>query len=83
MRVDSEKYNDTKARYISALVIQNCYNKNRGLTYSRAVKENARLKPGIDFWLRCHFQKSDTGLITALKAGMPFDTDKDKKEKCL
>lgn len=48
---EKEKYNYTKARYIAMLVLQNRYNRNRGISYSQAVKENYNIKAGIDCWL--------------------------------
>ncbi|MBQ8604362.1 MAG: hypothetical protein IJ410_05940 [Oscillospiraceae bacterium] len=45
------KYNDNIARYIAMQVIQNRYNKNRGMTYRQAVKKYARVKRSIDYWL--------------------------------
>ena len=51
MNGDDAKYNNTKARYIAFLVLQRRHNKNRGIEYSRAVKENSAIKADIDYWL--------------------------------
>ena len=51
MNKEEERYNNTRARYIAMLIMQNRYNKNRGIAYGQAVKENSRIKADIDFWL--------------------------------
>ena len=48
---DKHKYNDNIARYIAMQVIQNRHNKNRGIPYRQAVKQHARIKRSIDYWL--------------------------------
>ena len=48
---EEEKYNNSKARYLALLVIQHRHNRNRGVDYNRAVKENSAIKAGIDYWL--------------------------------
>jgi len=45
------KYNDSIARYIAMLIIQNRYNTNRGMSYAQAVKKYTHIKRSIDFWL--------------------------------
>ena len=51
------KYNDSTARYIAMLIVQNRYNRNRGMPYRPAVKKYAHLKRSIDYWL----EKIDPG----------------------
>lgn len=83
MREENEKYNDTKARYISALIIQNCYNKNRGMAYAKAVKQNIRLKGSIDFWLKYYCRKAAESGNSALEADKLFNLYMDEKEQSL
>ena len=51
MPMAEEKYNNKKARYLAALVVQNTHNKNLGLPYSRVVAGNMDIKSSIDFWI--------------------------------
>ena len=51
MPMAEEKYNNKKARYLAALVVQNTHNKNLGLSYSRVVAGNMAIKSSIDFWI--------------------------------
>lgn len=51
MPIAEEKYNNKKARYLAALVVQNTYNKNLGMPYSRVVADNMPIKGSIDFWI--------------------------------
>lgn len=83
MRKIIEKYNDTKARYISALIMQNRYNKNRGMTYTKAIKENTRLKGNIDFWLEYYCRKAAETGSPMPEINRLFNDDTDKKEKSL
>jgi len=46
-----EKDNNTKARWLAALVVQHRYNKNLGISYEQAVKDNMHIKSSIDFWI--------------------------------
>lgn len=51
MPAEAEKYNNKKARYLAALVVQNSHNRNRGLPYAKAVRDNMAIKGSIDFWI--------------------------------
>ena len=51
MNGEKDKYNNTKARYIAYLIVQNRYNKNRGVSYLEAVRENISIREDIDFWI--------------------------------
>ncbi len=48
---EKEKYNNKKARYIAALVMQNSRNKNLGISYETAVKNNYSIKGAVDYWI--------------------------------
>ncbi len=48
---EDEKYNNKKARYIAALVLQHRYNKNLGMSYEKAVKEYRGIKAAVDYWI--------------------------------
>ncbi len=60
MNKEKEKYNSTKARYLARLVLQNRYNKNRGLPYEKAVAENTEIKASIDYRLRSGQYSTDS-----------------------
>lgn len=47
----ADKYNDTKARRLAALAVQNMYNKNLGISYDRLLAHNTVRKSNIDFWI--------------------------------
>lgn len=51
MAGQEHKYNDTKARYLAMLAVQNMHNKNLGISYDRLIQQNKIRKGNIDFWL--------------------------------
>lgn len=51
MQAEAEKYNNKKARYLAALVVQNSHNKNLGLPYKKAIQADMAIKGSIDFWI--------------------------------
>ena len=51
MPLTEEKYNNKKARYLAALVVQNSCNKNLGVPYGRVIAGNMAIKSSIDFWI--------------------------------
>lgn len=53
MSINSEdaKYNNIKTRNIAFRILQNSFNKNRGLSYEKAIKDNFSQKEAVDFWL--------------------------------
>ncbi|MBR5521120.1 MAG: hypothetical protein IKU54_03900 [Oscillospiraceae bacterium] len=63
MSDENHKYNDNIARYVAALIVQNRYNHNSGMTYRQAVKKYSRVKRSIDYWLEKTDQKSDRGKV--------------------
>lgn len=51
MTLQQEKYNDTNARNVVALILQNKYNPNLGINLRQAMEKNFWHKANIDFWL--------------------------------
>ena len=51
MTLQQEKYNDTNARNVAALILQNKYNPNLGTNLRQAMEKNFWHKANIDFWL--------------------------------
>ena len=51
MTLKQEKYNDTNARNVAALILQNKYNPNLGTNLRQAMEKNFWHKANIDFWL--------------------------------
>lgn len=51
MAGQDDKYNDTKARYLAMLAVQNMHNRNLGISYDRLIRQNKIRKGNIDFWL--------------------------------
>ena len=51
MTLQQEKYNDTNARNVAALILQNKYNLNLGINLRQAMEKNFWHKANIDFWL--------------------------------
>ena len=51
MTLQQEKYNDTTARNVAALILQNKYNPNLGINLRQAMEKNFWHKANVDFWL--------------------------------
>lgn len=51
MILQQEKYNDTNARNAAALILQNKYNPNLGMSPGQAMEKNFWHKANVDFWL--------------------------------
>lgn len=51
MSDSKDKYNNSKARYLAALAVQNMHNKNLGVPYAQVIKNNGMMKKHIDFWI--------------------------------